>query len=136
MAEITTTYETALALENAGFPQPFPAFGQRWYFPVTNELFLVTFVYSNGKVDYCMEGSQVVMFEDIPESSIFAPTATDILEQLWYKFELSFRIDEKWVIRETKSLDDFSREFSVDNTNPHESAAKAWLKMRTENAEK
>lgn len=76
------SFETAKALRDAGFPQPEPAFGQQWYFPETKELFLVTFVYSNGKVDYCMEGSQVVMLEDMPEGAIFAPQAHDILSAL------------------------------------------------------
>lgn len=129
----TVTFETALALKDAGFPQQNPAPGQFWY-DFNGRLFIV--YHEGGESNCFLSLENGDSFPCVDEGYIFAPTATDILEQLWYKFELSFRINEKWVIREKKSLDDFSREFSVDNTNPHEAAAKAWLKMRTENSEK
>lgn len=131
----TVTFETALALKDAGFPQPFPAFGQQWYFPETKELFLVTFVYSNGKVDYCMEGSLVVMLEDMPESSVFAPTATDILEQLpdfYYvrkgtcdNLPIFSVFDEKEV--NCSNIAILAKAFGK---NPHEAAAKAFLEPK------
>lgn len=37
----TVSYQTALALKNTGLPQPMPATGQFWYYPVNGKTTLV-----------------------------------------------------------------------------------------------
>lgn len=137
----TVTFETAKALRDAGFPQPFPAFGQQWYFPETKELFLVTFVYSDGQVDFSFEGSPVSMLTAMPEGVIFAPQAHDIIEQLARLSHPNLiRVDVSAYnnatpneIREPQFLVydfPYSNSFpSKFDKNPHEAAAKAFLKL-------
>ena len=66
------TYETAVRLKEAGFPQPKPMFYQLWYSP-------------NGESDKKHKLPYIIgpLFgANIIENSIFAPTAEDILREL------------------------------------------------------
>lgn len=121
------SYETAKRLKQAGFPQPEPAFGQVWY-----ELHVSRYVISstNNGISGGWEDGET--FEDAPFSSmnadIFAPTATDILKELWFRFELTYAAHGKFFIKEWKDLID-KPAIIQQSDDPAEAAALAWLQI-------
>ena len=131
------TLETALRLRDAGFPQPTPEFGQEWYNREYG-LFVVGFIdapYARATIIYNNRPS--VFSKNLPNFSgcAFAPTATDILQQL--------RDGSKIIIMDKKFLcysPDF--EHGIDhpgtpiNDNPAEAVAEAWLSLLINNEKK
>lgn len=135
------TYETAVKLKAAGFPQPEPQAGQFWYKKHPSTAITLDFVQS---VEYNQEGEKQFYtlwvgtddtggnFYTIKNHKlIFAPTATDILEQL-PGYEIGFFPTAKdlyflpgaWSMR---GLEDECP--SAEHDNPAEAAALAWLKL-------
>lgn len=122
-----TTSETAKTLAENGFPQPTPEFGQVWYL--------------SGKPHVCIghEGGGIYNFrsqEGMEERTavnyptyFFAPTATDILEQLpgWAITKGgSMKVWSVWLpLFEPPESDEM--EFHL--RNPAEAGAEAWLKL-------
>lgn len=64
------SYETAVRLKEAGFPQPEPRFFQAWYNPAGDSVYKIPFII------------EPAFRRLIDEYSIFAPTADDILRNL------------------------------------------------------
>lgn len=75
----TVTFETAIALKDAGFPQPERAPGQFWY----NQKGLLHVVFIEGGEGRCfLSVDDGDAWPCVDEGYIFAPQAHDILEQL------------------------------------------------------
>ena len=97
MKDITTS-ETSIRLKEAGFPQPYPEFGQRWYNPDFG-VFIVGFIhvpYARATIFY--NNRSCVFSKNLPNFSgcVFAPTATDILRELGPHFDISYDCGEFW----------------------------------------
>jgi len=136
------SFQTAVRLKEAGFPQPTPAPGQFWYAKKPSggtDLFLMVegnagrvFGVLQGKHDPfdCREISSN-LYSNWRQWLIFAPTATDILEQLGNRYVMWFDESpkvQKWcVARAGDSVHDTGTPFLHDN--PHEAAAAAWLEL-------
>lgn len=75
------SFETAVRLKEAGFPQPQPEFGQVWYLG-EGASFIVYMVNEHGYVFGMYGDGLKAVIGRLPKELIFAPTATDILEQL------------------------------------------------------
>ena len=120
-------YETSVRLKEAGFPQPEPEFGQVWWLDDDNPSPLViTFVYSTGQVDFCLEGGPTNMGHHLFPNMVFAPTAADILRELGFRFYLIYdETASKWFLNKPDS------EFDIwDADNPAEAAAQAFLNLK------
>ena len=77
-----TSFETAQKLKVAGFPQPEPAEGQFWYNAFEDRFVVISMSDRRAFVGYCGHTKTAAILLDQFAFSIFAPTATDILEQL------------------------------------------------------
>lgn len=108
------TFETAKKLKEAGFPQPAFERGQIWCNSANYSL-LITNVVPGQLMDYHV-GS--VHFEDryADDDWIFAPSATDILQQLPSHLSLNYDTGEFWCGEEK-------------DWNPAEACAAAWLAL-------
>jgi len=86
------SFETAKKLEAAGFERPKPEIGQFWYTP-NGRLYHITAISKKDILVRWHEGeswtNEIVVFEDQYQSWIYAPTATDLLEQLPDEYILS-----------------------------------------------
>jgi len=126
------SFETAVRLKEAGFPQPAPEAGQFWYNPnigvfLVGKLWMVDgrlrniFYPDTGKV----VNKEIRLFVNF----VFAPTATDILrempgcilavENLYKEMAIVGVYYEVWKTGRLLS----------DHVNPAEAAAEAWLKL-------
>ena len=136
----TTIFETAKALQNAGFPQPEPAPGQFWY----NQKGLLHVVFIEGGEGRCfLSIADGDAWPCVDEGYIFAPQAHDILAQLAKDiYPNLIRVDISSYNSEFPkqvqapqfciySLPD--NQLSVlqfeFQTNPHEVAAKSYLQL-------
>jgi hypothetical protein len=117
------TFETAVRLKEAGFPQPAPEAGQFWYyirFPDGTERKNVLCVlaheypYQDNLEALPLDGGERIY--NSRNTQVFAPAATDILRELGPLFDLSCDCGEFWC-RDEKDW------------NPAEAVAEAWLKL-------
>ena len=123
--------ETAKALRDAGFPQPKPEPGQFWY-DYTKRLFVIAAVGTTSITGMWIERGTAFQSK-MNEFDIFAPTATDILEQLGYDekkgLEFSMQLCDrgsgnKWTVRSHN----FNTGLLIQTSeNPAEAAAQMWL---------
>lgn len=134
----TVTFETAVRLKEAGFPQPVPDFGQTWL--AEKETIIL-----GGKSKafptrrLCVsDGSSDLVFTDewISENMVFAPTATDILAELpdfFYIRKGTYNGNPIFTIFEERMPDVPSMLVSkwVDH-NPHEAAALPYLETKNQ----
>ena len=123
------TFETAVRLKEAGFPQPKPDFGQVWHNPDFG-LFVVGAIIEGAALIFYEDGDYIFK-KEVPffQECAFAPTATDILRELpgcilsvedFYRDTLVVGLFyEVWKTGRLLS----------DHANPAESAADAWLKL-------
>ena len=116
------SFETARRLKEAGFPQPEPEFGQLWH-ELQDQCYVLGYS-AEGLISGFWNGGE--SFEDANVQSmladVFAPTATDILEQLPH----NFCIRGKSVFSlEPGDAYNIGRQFYADN--PAEAAALSWL---------
>lgn len=131
------SFETAKRLKDAGFPQPEFDTGQFWY----NQYKAITFVgrweVPDGGVDKsfcCMSVSSGRTDKIVPvkHDAFFAPTATDILEQLtdhvafYYVVGLS-EARRCWQCIGFSIFDHPEKYWFAEN--PAEAAALAWLEI-------
>lgn len=129
------TYETALRLKAANFPQPAPAANQIWY----DAFGVGRFVGSKGRVIIPFNwetGSRIRLSanSDFWAEAVYCPTAAEILQSLGQKYVLWFDDSPKvlqWFCAETGDLpSEAGRPFG--DSNPAEACAKAWLKINEE----
>ena len=114
------SYETAVRLKEAGFPQPKPMFYQLWYSP-------------NGESEIRLPYYISPLFggASMIYNSVFAPTAPDILRELGSSFSMFFREEDKVFEPERESVfivtcDSLFVKPNI-HENPAEAAALAWF---------
>jgi len=126
------TFETAVRLKEAGFPQPIPEAGQWWYNPDFG-VFLVGKLYMvDGRlrnIFYPDTGKGINKEIRLFVNFVFAPTATDILRELLpLIFELYYsKTNDDFVLQ--RRSDDDNTLYAFYNENPAEAVAEAWLKL-------
>lgn len=134
------TYETAVRLKEAGFPQPAPEAGQVWYLPigvgrygifccygvdVSEKMPLYLFATSIKKDIFYIR--QTAKWRYQMDSCFFAPTAMDILKVIGGDYGL-FSTPHGFEI--WRVAYGFREEFIVKNKNPAEAAAQAFLNLK------
>lgn len=117
------TYETAVRLKEAGFPQPAPEAGQFWYCPYGGLYFL-----QDIEQGFCRTRKVGTNHGWMTNLSfwVFAPTATDILKALGFPFYLIY--DEtaaQWFLNNPDSEVEIWKAGS-----PAEAAAQAFLNLK------
>lgn len=107
-------HETAKRLAGAGFPQPKPEQLQNWYSEEGQHNVLVL-------VEFYDKSSEL-----IGETDFFAPTATDILEELpgW---NLCYTNQLGWQCWMDSSDENGYKHVVFSNANPAEALAQAWF---------
>jgi len=126
-----TTFDTSAKLKAAGFPQPEIEVGQFWYAETAYKggnlehapLCVVVEMYSTRKPLLRRLTCEHMTGEVAGGKQCFAPTATDILRELGFQYDLSF-VSGSWFI--TKDKDDMPE---WNSSNPAEAAALAWLSI-------
>ena len=119
------TSGTARKLEDAGFPQPEMEWGQYWYSVNGHEILITG---TSGRVAYGVDGSNHPYTALSPDALTFAPTATDILEELGQDCYL-FYFAPEWVCQPgIKQIGDF-----FSDGSSAEAAAKAYFAKATLN---
>lgn len=123
-----TTPETSARLKAAGFPQPEYEKGQFWYDEDGN-LFLV-FGFKNGEISGTyLQRSGYFGGGAIDKGDCFAPTATDILRELDFEFNLWFS-PQKGEYFISKDIGHFcGPENIASHANSAEAAAPAYLSL-------
>ncbi len=133
------SYETAVRLKVAGFPQPTPEAGQWWHNPDFG-LFVVGAKWfadnREYKIFYPGTGKSVLKSEARFLECAFAPTATDILREMpnyfyirKYKHQTN-DIQMFSIFCEEQTADDDLLQIAKGvSQNPGEAAAEAWLKL-------
>lgn len=147
------TFETAKRLKEAGFPQPDFQPMQFWYDDGIKGIsqFRIYIVLHVGRFP---AGQPAPLMHEICEEPhgqmygthanfgeyqyiAFAPTATDILEQLpGYEIGYFPTAKEMWSLPGEWSISDLEGKCPVcEHTNPAEAAAAAWLELNKKNLE-
>jgi hypothetical protein len=126
-----TTFETARALKEVGFPQPEPEYLQVWYEEFN------PFVEGWSREDsrhIIGIGRFEIWHEDFDMSEYyFAPTATEILKQMPMKsltFFLGDGIDDPWWQVEFFDEIEPNGTMLAEHTNPAEACAAAYLEIK------
>lgn len=113
------SYETAVRLKEAGFPQPKPMFYQLWYSP-------------NGESEIRLPYYISPLFggASMIYNSVFAPTADDILHQL-PDFALYYGKDDNgnMIFSVFDTLRRIPDQYPTHHGNPAEAAALAWFEF-------
>ena len=127
------TFETALVLKAAGFPQPTTYVGCSGYdISGKGRLLFIHEAYGHrvGYVRVGDPGAAITSIEKVDETFIFAPTATDIIKELGRDFSLSYMNGEWFVLKSTGDFLPISSEPSVwKHIISAEAAAMAWLAL-------
>lgn len=116
------SFETAKRLKEAGFPQPDYEFGQLWYSEDERQQAFVG------------TGQMELLRQHYVGKMVFAPTATDILEQLGEYWTLRKRGAGNWIVAE-QSHEERMVSHKI-HASPHEAAALAWLNLNETKGEK
>lgn len=130
------SHQTAIALRDAGFPQPEPAPGQVWYNHFGE--FWITGSDPNNILPLFSISAGVtwgLSAKTIQTTLIFAPAAPDILRELGDGYRLCCLDWRSWIVEKEKytSFEDQAYEYVVESypiandENPAEVCAKAWL---------
>ena len=143
-----TTHETSAALKAAGFPQPEPEAGQVWYLDAGDAVF-INGINARGEI-ICAAPSLInieghfVFNPDACESMPFAPTAADILRELFVAvnsmraegyavgIDIDFWITEnQWVCQISEDLPfDVMPTILGTGETLAEACAAAWLELK------
>lgn len=125
------TFETAKRLKEAGFPQPEPQEGQRFYQDDGDK-----FIYAERLCSQeCVDGWQTISCDSVEDYDIFAPSATDILEYLYdgpmkgVEWSLTKR-GKNWTCTKRFWTDEsYCVDAWHDHENPAEACSSAWLSL-------
>lgn len=145
------SYKTALALKEAGFPQPKPEAGQVWYnnngdaviylrsgfapadgFVSIGDYFHLVY---DTSVNYCVESSirssLDISIESFLSNHCYASSATDLLRELPQMSLTYYFIEEAdpswWDVEFYDTITPEGQSLSEHPTNPAEALAAAWL---------
>ncbi len=118
-----TTYQTALQLQRAGFPQPVPEFGQMWYDSGGFEALCLGRA-ERDKYAFIYDDRQQVFFSYLHRLT-YAPTSEDILEQLPNFVRL-----EKFGGQRSCRIDDDGQPYRAIKETWAEACALAYLKLK------
>lgn len=127
------SFETAVKLKDAGFPQHDPEQGHAWYVLFNSSEGPKSFIkFVIDDIRIAGPGPETAQrTSDINSASaVFAPTATDILRELGSNFDLSHIENpktERWCCIERGEWDQVTpiEHYMLDN--PAEACAAAWL---------
>lgn len=133
----TVTPTTARRLKDAGFPQPEFAFGQFWY--SQNEQINIYVRPARPNIEtHHFVGETLTTQHYKEDQVIFAPTATDILQELGYDFCIRFVAKSDGFMQDEFCINQQDDDGSVIDQdyheNPHEAAALAWLSKHEKDA--
>ena len=120
-----TTFETAVRLKEAGFPQPTPQPGQFWY-DGDKELYVI-YCDESPYIHAVFIGDDHAGFcEKQNEYDVLAPTATDILREMpgFCICYLDNGNSEGWT-----TLNYYKEYCTFNAKSPAEAAAEAWIKL-------
>ena len=122
------SFETALALEKAGFPQPEPEAGQLWYTQKGTACICLKVV--PGWITFAFPGDRDT-YDTRPGQVTFAPSVTDLLREL-PQMSLTFysigpNDDEWWMVEFYDAITPEGQVLSEHPNNPAEALAAAWL---------
>ena len=143
------SFETAVRLKDAGFPQPAPQFGQLWYDEDQDVIavvgagdpwdddahgvFQLVWSVAKSSADGVFETNNVEMAK-----WAYCPTDSDLLKALGQKYVLWFDESPKvsqWFCAETGNLpSEAGRPFG--GKSPAEACAEAWLAMKARQFDK
>jgi hypothetical protein len=117
------TYETALRLRAAGFPQPEPKAGQMWYDPYKTEM-VITFV-DEWHVNLVPLTEEVNFTEEyqrrhFPVPYLFAPGPAEILRELGPDYQCGMQGTYYWCGR-------MPSQYASVEENMAEACAAQWL---------
>lgn len=125
------TFETALKLKEAGFPQPMPEYGQSWYHIGVDRPFMVIrvdgVIMAMGDAASLSEKYPLLRTDVLPSKYAFAPTAIDILAELGWYYDISYNdiSTQLWHVT-TQNIT------KKRHKNPAEAAAFVWLETSAE----
>lgn len=132
-----TTYETALRLKQAGFPQPKPEVHQFWYGLIAQWDELLCLVGRWGqpgqKTLFSDRYRNEHTYESIKKWGTFAPSATDIMQVLGQDYVLWFDDSPKvmkWCCAKTSSTI-HEASAPILHENAAEAAAAAFLNLKS-----
>lgn len=125
------TFEKAVRLKEAGFPQPKPDFGQVWHNPDFG-LFVVGIKWFADNREYRIfypgTGKSVLKSEAMFLKCAFAPTATDILRELRDGSNIGI-MGKRFLCYSPDFEHGIDHPGTPINDNPAEAVAEAWLKL-------
>ena len=125
------TFETAVRLKEAGFPQPQPGAGQWWHNPDFG-LFVVGIKWFADNREYRIfypgTGKSVLKSEAMFLKCAFAPTATDILRELRDGSNIGI-MGKRFLCYSSDFEHGIDHPGTPINDNPAEAVAEAWLKL-------
>jgi len=128
------TFETAVRLKEAGFPQPQPGAGQWWHNPDFG-LFVVGIKWFADNREYRIfypgTGKTVLKSEAMFLKCAFAPTATDILRELRDGSNIGI-MGKRFLCYSPDFEHGIDHPGTPINDNPAEAAAEAWLKLNVQ----
>lgn len=115
------TPATAIALKEAGFPQPSPMFGQIWYDLGAKQILIIAHNVGKSGRSGWSDGVSTGLYEnEFVPGGIFAPTAVELLESLPPKTLAGFNNGE-WSVMPAGT------EIVFTHRNLAEAAAMAWM---------
>ena len=109
------TYETAVRLKEAGFPQPRPQLYQAWYWFDAGVRSALPYILTRS-------------YSKIGEGDVFAPTADDILREL-PGFAICYLEDFAANMVFCVFLRRHPEQFPTHHENPAEACALAWIEF-------
>ena len=128
------SYETAVRLKEAGFPQPQPGAGQWWHNPDFG-LFVVGIKWFADNREYRIfypgTGKSVLKSEAMFLKCAFAPTATDILRELRDGSNIGI-MGKRFLCYSPDFEHGIDHPGTPINDNPAEAVAEAWLKLNAQ----
>ena len=136
------TFETAVKLKEAGFPQPDPKIGQVWYFFQKPRMGILSdgtdgyepFVVTHQDIGWRMVrlGKAASGYTLLGDAGVFAPTAAQTLATMRNGSMVAI-MDGKFLCHPTDNDDPVDSPATRQSDNMDEACAQAWLENRYKN---